>query len=89
MAARMELSSQPRFTQDEVVELVAGALGASAKDLNAESVVGDLAEWDSMGILSILTALTREGIAFDPDEMDALQSMQGILAAFRAAGRLT
>lgn len=88
MAVKTKRSPQSQFTQYEAVELVADALGASAKYLDAESKVGDIVEWDSMGILSILTALSREGIAVDADEIGSLGSMQGILAAFRAAGRL-
>jgi hypothetical protein len=88
MPINSRMSSESQITQDQVVELVAGALGVSAARLNGESKAGDLVEWDSMGIVGLLTALNRDGIRFPPNDVHALQSMQGILGIFREAGRL-
>lgn len=77
-----------QFAPAEVVRLVAEALGVPSSRLNAESAVGDVAEWDSMGILSILTAVGREGMDFDADDLAQFQSMSGVMEIFRANGRL-
>ena len=88
MAVETNIASATQLTQDEVIQRVAEALGVPPSRLNAESAAGDLVEWDSMGILSILTAVGREGVAFDPNDITAFQSMDGVLELFRAAGRL-
>ena len=74
---------QGRLTQDQVIELVAEALGVSPRSLHRDSKADDFVEWDSMGTLVVLAALNREGITFEAGDLIALQSVQGILAAFR------
>lgn len=88
MAISMEIPFQSKFTQQQVIELVANTLGVPAASLNSESTAGDFVEWDSMGVLCLITAFDREGLTFGPGEAAILLSMQGVLAAFRKAGRL-
>jgi hypothetical protein len=40
------------------------------------------------GLLAILAQLDRQGVHFDPGNAVALQTMQGILEAFRQARKL-
>jgi acyl carrier protein len=75
-------------TESEVLQLIAGTLGLPAGRLRADSGAHDLAEWDSMGVLSILAVLGGEGIRLDPGETMHLASVEGVLQTFRKAGRL-
>ena len=47
-----------------------------------------MCEWDSMGTLSIMTMLAREGIDFAPGGTKGLEPVQGILETCRKAGKL-
>ena len=73
---------------DEVLELVASTLNVPLPQLCLESRAGDFEEWDSMGVLSLLTMCDRQGINFAPGNVEHLLSVQGILRAFREAGKL-
>jgi hypothetical protein len=88
MAIDLKTLPQSQFTQDQIIEMVADALGIPAANLNSESEAGDIVEWDSMGILCLLTVLDRHGVTFPPGDVTIIQSMQGVLAAFDAAGKL-
>jgi len=76
------------MTEQDVITLVASALSLAPEKVAADSIAGDFPEWDSMGMLMIVTLLDREGVRFDPGDTAALQSVQGVLAACRSAGRL-
>ena len=84
MTDKRNLSSR---TPDQVVQLISDALGVATNQLNPNSVAQNHPEWDSMGMLAILAALGREGIHLDPGDVAALDSVEGILGVFRAAGR--
>ncbi|WP_373650427.1 MULTISPECIES: hypothetical protein [unclassified Schlesneria] len=77
-----------KFTESEVIGLVAEALDVPASTLNSASKAVDVPEWDSMGILGILSVLDREGIKCDIGNTESLQSIAGILETCRSAGRL-
>lgn len=81
-------SAPARLTEDAVLQIIAEALDLPAGKLDRNSKAADVPEWDSMGILSILSALDREGVKCDIGNTDSLQSVQGILQAFRAVGRI-
>jgi acyl carrier protein len=72
----------------DVILLIAEALDLPASKLNESSRANDVPEWDSMGILTILTILDREGVKCDMGNTEALQSVKGIMDVFRAAGRI-
>ena len=78
----------PRRTQDEVFRLVADALGLRPHQLSGSSVAQDFSEWDSMGTLAILAAVSRDGVKLEIGEAASLQSMEGILGLYRSTGRL-
>ena len=77
-----------KLSSQDVIFLIAEALDLPASKLNETSQAIDVAEWDSMGILTILTVLDREGVKCDMGNTEALQSAKGIIEIFRAAGRL-
>jgi len=82
-------SSNPgKLSANGVIQLIAEALDIPASKLNETSRSQDFPEWDSMGILTILTVLDREGVKCDMGNAEALQSVRGVLEVFRSAGRL-
>ena len=81
-------SNPGKLSAEGVIQLIAEALDVPAAKLNETSRAADVPEWDSMGILSILSALDREGVKCDMGNTEALQSVQGVLDVFSSAGRL-
>ena len=82
-------SSNPgKLSADGVIQLIAEALDIPASKLTESSQAADVPEWDSMGILSILSVLDREGVKCDIGNTEALQSVRGVLGVFQSAGRL-
>jgi acyl carrier protein len=74
------------MTEQQVIDLIADALQIAPGKLLPDSTADDFIEWDSMGKLVLLSLLDRQGIAFSPDDAECLNSVQGILSIFRAAG---
>jgi hypothetical protein len=87
MATGSAGSVSQKFTEAEVIELVASALIVPASDLTANTVAADVAEWDSMGFMNIMLVLDQAGVPCDMGNTAALQSMRGIFELFRAAGK--
>jgi|GEM_PF-845970 len=81
-------SAPAKLTEDGVIQIIADALDLPAGKLDRNSKAVDVPEWDSMGILSILSALDREGVKCDIGNADSLQSVHGVLQTFRAAERI-
>lgn len=74
-------------TAVSLTRLVADALGVAPAAITAESKAGDLAEWDSMGTMSILVALDRHfGLKLEPSETAQLASIAGIHKLLAAKG---
>ena len=82
-------SSNPgKLSAEGVIRLIAEALDVPASKLSETSRASDVPEWDSMGILSILSVLDREGVKCDIGNTEALQSVEGVIKVFHSAGRL-
>jgi len=77
-----------KLSQDQVISIIADAINVPVGHVTANSTATDFGEWDSMGTLVLLTTLDRHGIKIDLGDTSQLQSVQGILNAFRKAGRL-
>ena len=77
------------MTQQQVLDKLAESLGLAPGDLTADSKADDFPEWDSMGVLSIMTMLAHEGITFDPGKTSLLRSADGVLGIFRDGGQLS
>lgn len=76
------------MTEHDVIRHIAEALGVAPDQVKKDSVAGDFLEWDSIGMLGLLTMVTREGLPFEPGDTESLQSVAGILGAFERAGKL-
>jgi acyl carrier protein len=76
-----------KFSEADVIQFIAEALDVPASKLNEKSTAADVPEWDSMGILGILSALDRAEVKCDIGNADSLQSVRGVLEVFRSAGR--
>jgi acyl carrier protein len=76
------------MTEQDVLDLVSDALVVPRGQIHRGSSSEDTSEWDSMGILGILTALNRCGVRVEPTDVGKLRSMEGILAEVRKAGML-
>ncbi len=76
------------MTEQEVVDLIGEALGVETGKVGRNDVAADHPEWDSMGMLALMTMLNAEGIEFDPGDAESLQSVQGVIAAFQSRGKL-
>lgn len=81
------MSANSKMTEGSVIQLIAEALETSPNKLNAATKAKDVPEWDSMGMLSILSSLDREGIKCDIGNTDSLQSVKGVVEVVRSAGR--
>lgn len=79
---------ETKLTRDQVLAIVASAIGVPSERITPKSVASDFVEWDSMGTLVLLSTFDRYGVKVDMGDTTQLQSIQGILDAFRAAGRL-
>ncbi len=88
MSTSNAASNSEKLSAQGVIQLIAEALEIPATKLNATSRSHDFPEWDSMGILTILTVLDREGVKCDFGNTEALQSVQGVTEIVRLAGRL-
>lgn len=81
-------SGTGKVATQKVLELIADALDVPASKLNLTTKSSEIPEWDSMGILSILSTLDREGVKCDIGNSESLQTVKGVMDAFRAAGKL-
>jgi len=77
-----------KISEQDVMQLIAEALELPVSAVRLQTRAADLPEWDSMGVLSILSVLDREGIKCEIGNADALQSVAGVLEMVREAGKL-
>ena len=48
------------LNKEELLSLISKALKVSKKTINMSLKVGDIEEWDSLGVLSVMTALDKK-----------------------------
>jgi acyl carrier protein len=71
----------------QVYKLIAETLNVSIDIINDELAVGDIAEWDSLGHMQIITALeTKMGIALDIEQTLEIEDVEDILDAVKNNG---
>lgn len=69
-------------TFEEVVEIIAKILGVEATQIEEDTAIGDLPEWDSLHHIQIISAIeNRFGFRFTPDVMMDLEDVSDIVAA--------
>ena len=76
-----------RVTEQHVIQVIADALDVPPSRLTLTTKASDIPEWDSMGMLSILSSLDREGVKCDIGNSESLQTVKGVIEAFRVARR--
>lgn len=88
MSLAGENVSGNKLTENEVLKLIADALDTEPSLIVRGIKSSDIPNWDSMGLLGLISALDRQGIACSLGNTDSLQSVDGILEVVKTAGRL-
>lgn len=71
----------------KVYNLIAEVLGVNLDVIHDELAVGDIAEWDSLGHMQIITALeTQMGITLDIEQTLDIEDVEDILDAVKNHG---
>ena len=73
-----------QFNDNDLIKIIANALSISVDDVDEDSNSDNLAEWDSLGHLSILSSLDEQTIGKTSDieglsEMDSFKKLREIL----------
>ena len=68
--------------EEKVKEIIAKVLEVKAEDINEDTAIGDIPEWDSLSHIQIISAIEKEfGFNFTPDVMMDLEDVSDIVAA--------
>ena len=68
------------MTIEEKLQLIANTLDTAQETLRPDTILANLEEWDSMGIISIIAMLDRKfNKVLDADQISSLKSVQEIL----------
>ena len=68
--------------EEKVKEIIAKILEVKAEDINEDTAIGDIPEWDSLSHIQIISAIEKEfGFNFTPDVMMDLEDVSDIVAA--------
>lgn len=68
--------------EKEIIELIAKNLNVDVSEINEDTAIGDLAEWDSLHHLQIIAAIEKQyGFQFEPDVLMDLEDVSDIVAA--------
>ena len=66
----------------KVKEIIAKILNVSADDIEDDTAIGDIAEWDSLHHIQIISEIEKEfGFQFTPDVMLDLEDVSDIVSA--------
>lgn len=76
------------MNEEQVIDLVSDTLHIPPGKLNRRSKADEFVEWDSLGMLALISMLDGQGIQFDPSEATKLQSVEDLLSMFRKTGKL-
>ncbi len=69
---------------EEKLSLIAEALDIGPGTLKPETRLEDLQEWDSLGMLSLITMLDKHfSVRLQPDEIRALVTVEDILSRMK------
>ena len=68
--------------EEKVKEIIAKVLEVKTEDINEDTAIGDIPEWDSLSHIQIISAIEKEfGFNFTPDVMMDLEDVSDIVAA--------
>jgi len=68
--------------EEKVKEIIAKVLEVPVDQINEDTAIGDIPEWDSLSHIQIISAIEKEfGFHFTPDVMMDLEDVSDISAA--------
>ena len=68
--------------EENVKEIIAKVLEVEVSQINDDTAIGDIPEWDSLSHIQIVSAIEKEfGFNFTPDVMMDLEDVSDIVAA--------
>lgn len=68
--------------QQEVIELIASILEVNTSDLNEDTAIGDIPQWDSLKQLTIITSLEDKfDVQFEPEVVMDMEDISDMVAA--------
>lgn len=68
--------------EKRVKEIIASILKVDGSQIEEDTAIGDLPEWDSLSHIQIISAIEKEyGFHFTPDVMMDLEDVSDIVAA--------
>ena len=71
--------------ESKVKEIIASNLNVSVDEIDEDTAIGDIAEWDSLRHIRIISAIENEfGFRFTPDVMMDLEDVSDIVSATEA-----
>ena len=69
-------------TEAKIREIMAGILGCAADDIEEDSAIGDIANWDSLNHLKIIAEIEKTfSIQFTPDVLMDIEDFSDIVKA--------
>ena len=75
-------------TRERVRTIVSSVLRVPVETVDAAASPDTIASWDSLNHMQLILALEEEfGVQFSVDDMDAMQSVGGIVAVLTQCGR--
>ena len=73
--------------EEKVKEIIASVLNVGIDEIEEDTAIGDIAEWDSLHHIQIISAIEKEfGFRFTPDVMMDLEDVSDIVNATEARG---
>ncbi len=68
--------------EKKVIQIIAESLEVSEDQITEDTAIGDIAEWNSLGHIVIISSLEKEfSINFDPEIIMDLEDVSDIVAA--------
>ena len=68
--------------EKKVIQIIADSLEVSEDQFTEDTAIGDIAEWNSLGHIVIISSLEKEfSINFDPEIIMDLEDVSDIVAA--------
>ena len=68
--------------EEKVKEIIAQVLEVEVSEINNDTAIGDIPEWDSLSHIQIVSSIEKEfGFNFTPDVMMDLEDVSDIVAA--------
>lgn len=79
----------PTLTEEQAIRWITTLFNESPGRLTPDTARADIADWDSLGMLALLSGLDADyGIVLTDDEVLALRAVSDILAVLRRHGQL-